>query len=139
MFLSVILQCISWSECKLCCLLCDATRAAQGNYSAFCLTALIQRDFVRGYLLVSFPSCVVENNQVLKTPYLPLLINQVLTMRLPRALYCKPDFRGLGNQFLPDVFLPGGAYLSPRLAEIMAHSSRPTALHFSPLQPVFSD
>lgn len=60
-------------------------------------------------------------------------------MCLPQALYCKPDFRGLDNQFLPDVFLPSGAYLLPRLAEIMAHSPRPTALHFSTLQPVFSD
>lgn len=105
-------------------------------YIVFCLAALIQRDFVRGYLLVSFPSRAVENSQVLKTPYLPLLINQVLTMHLPQALYCKLGFRGLGNQFLPNVFLPSGAYLSPWLAEITAH---PAALHFSPLQPVFLD
>ena len=60
-------------------------------------------------------------------------------MCLPQALYCKPDFRGLGNKLLLDVFLPGGAYLSPWLAEIMAHAPRPAALRFSPPEPVFLD
>lgn len=58
-------------------------------------------------------------------------------MRLPRALNYKLDFRGLGNKFLRDVFLPGGAYLLPRSAEIMAPC--PAALHFSPPEHGFLD
>lgn len=58
-------------------------------------------------------------------------------MRLPRALNYKLDFRGLGNKFLLDGFLPGGAYLSPRSAEIMA--PRPAALRLSPREPAFLD
>lgn len=60
-------------------------------------------------------------------------------MRLPRALYCKPDFRGLGNKFLLDIFLPSGAYFSPRLAEIMAQAPCPAALRFSPPEPLLLD
>jgi len=60
-------------------------------------------------------------------------------MCLPQALNYKSDFRGLGNKFPLDVFVPGGAYLPLRSAGITARAPRPAALRVSPPQPVCLD